>query len=51
MQLRSRLNLSSGSSGPLQRLLGPAVAASFLFFTIKGLLWLAVGGLVAIGIF
>ncbi len=50
MQLRTRLNINQDSHWLLRRLLAPLLTAGFLFFFIKGLLWLAIGGLVVIGI-
>lgn len=45
-----RLSLNNYQVWGFQRFLAPALSLGFLFFFVKGLVWLAVGGLVVIGI-
>ena len=49
MQLRLSRN-SAAKSCPLGKTARRVLAASFLFFLIKGLIWLAVGGAVLWGV-
>ncbi|MCI0362647.1 MAG: hypothetical protein L0219_02130 [Phycisphaerales bacterium] len=49
MQLRLSRNYTDNRTWP-RRYLRRLFAAGFLFFLVKGLIWLAIGGLAVIGI-